>query len=101
MRLCKYCKQPIADEDIWNPDNDGNGYHHECLVDMEFKARDKQIYDKGKMDMLNKIRAEISENIEAFRMSDWETNNILADGLQMALNIIDGYREGEQDETDN
>lgn len=46
---------------------------------------------------LDKIRAEISENIEVFRMSDWETNNILADGLQMALNIIDGYREGEEE----
>ena len=46
-------------------------------------------------DVLDKIRAEIQEDIESFSMSDWETNNILADGLQMALNIIDGYREGE------
>lgn len=52
-------------------------------------------------DVLNKIRAEIKEEIESYRMADWETNNILADGLQMALNIIDGYREGEQDEADN
>ena len=52
--------------------------------------------DRIPKDVLDKIRAEISENIEVFRMSDWETNNIMADGLQMALNIIDGYREGEE-----
>ena len=46
---------------------------------------------------LEKIRAEIKESIDDFRIADWETNNILADGLQMALNIIDGYREGEQE----
>ena len=40
---------------------------------------------------LDKIKAEIQENIEAYRMADWDTNNILADGLQMALNIIDKY----------
>lgn len=61
MRLCKYCNKPIAQKDIWNPDNDGNGYHHQCLVDMEFKARDKQIYDEGKMDALEQIRAEIEQ----------------------------------------
>ena len=59
MRLCKYCNKPIAEKDIWNPDNDGNGYHHKCLVHMELNARNKQIYDKGKMDVLDKIRAEI------------------------------------------
>lgn len=44
---------------------------------------------------LDAMRKEIAEEIESYRISDWETNNILADGLQMALNIIDGYREGE------
>ena len=44
---------------------------------------------------LDKIRAEIKENIKDLLIADWETNNILADGLQMALNIIDRYREGE------
>lgn len=46
---------------------------------------------------LDAMRAEIAEEIESYRMSDWETNNIMADGLQMALNIIDRYREGEQE----
>ena len=47
--------------------------------------------DMYESDMIGKIRAEIQEEIEVYRMSDWETNNILADGLQMALNIIDRY----------
>lgn len=59
-------------------------------IDKAFKALEERD------ELLDKIRAEIKENIETFSMSDWETNNILADGLQMALNIIDGYREGEQ-----
>ena len=41
-------------------------------------------------DALDKIRSEIKEEIESYRYSGWETNDILADGLQMALNIING-----------
>jgi hypothetical protein len=96
MRVCKYCNKPIAEKDIWNPDNDGNGYHHECLIDMEFKARDRQIYDKGKMDVLDKIRAEIkalSPEPTAYDVVDgnpikdavWET-------LSDVLKIIDKYK---------
>lgn len=59
MRICKYCKKPISDNDVWNPDEEGNGYHHACLSEMEFRSRDKQIYDKGRADALDKIRAEI------------------------------------------
>lgn len=44
-------------------------------------------------ELLDKIRTEITEEIEAYRMSDWEANDLLADGLQMALNIIDGAIE--------
>lgn len=50
MIICKYCGKPIEDEPVMNPDENGNGYHHYCLVDMEFKTRDKQIYDKGRAD---------------------------------------------------
>lgn len=50
MSICQYCGKPIEDEPVMNPDENGNGYHHYCLVDMEFKTRDKQIYDKGKAD---------------------------------------------------
>lgn len=48
-------------------------------------------------DVLEKIKVEITEEIEAYRISDWEANDLLADGLQMALNIIDGaIEEGEE-----
>jgi hypothetical protein len=47
--------------------------------------------------VLDEIRTEITEEIEAFRMSDYEANDLLADGLQMALNIIDGaIEEGDE-----
>lgn len=63
MRICKYCGSLIEGEPVMNPDKDGNGYHHFCLVDKEFRERDKSIfqkgYDKGKADVLDKIRAEI------------------------------------------
>ena len=93
MKLCKHCNKPIAEKDIWNPDNDGNGYHHQCLVDMEFKARDKQIYDKGKMDVLDKIRAEI-DRIEINGQIDEHTLFIRGaeEVKNMVLEIIDKYR---------
>ena len=59
MKICKYCKKPISDNDVWNPDSEGNGYHNDCLCEMEFRLRDRQIYDKGRADVLDKIRAEI------------------------------------------
>ena len=64
MSICKYCGNPIEDEPVMNPDEYGNGYHHFCLVDKEFRERDKSIfqkgYDKGKADVLDEIRAEIN-----------------------------------------
>ena len=96
MRICKYCNKPIAEKDIWNPDNDGNGYHHQCLIDMEFKARDKQIYDKGKMDVLNKIRAEIEEQKEC-RCFDDDDMFVYRTGLEDAIEIIDKYKVESED----
>jgi hypothetical protein len=81
MRICKYCKKPISDNQVWNPDSEGNGYHYTCLCD----ERDRRIYNKGKADVLKKIRAEIMSK----------------DGLEEALEIIDKYRaesEGEQND---
>jgi hypothetical protein len=64
MSICKYCGNPIEGEPVMNPDEYGNGYHHFCLVDKEFRERDKSIfqkgYDKGKADVLDEIRAEIN-----------------------------------------
>ena len=46
-------------------------------------------YDVIPRKTVKDIRAEIIEEIESYRIADWESNNLLADGLQMALNIID------------
>lgn len=50
MSICKYCGNPIEDEPVMNPDEYGNGYHHFCLVDKEFREEQKRIYNKGKAD---------------------------------------------------
>ena len=34
--ICKYCGKEIPKGEVWNPDENGNGYHHKCLIDMEF-----------------------------------------------------------------
>ena len=108
MRICKYCKKPISDNNVWNPDREGNGYHHACLCEMEFWSRDKQIYDKGRADALDKIRAEIETKYgpcdicEYFENYDYEENDIseyrpignIADILQ----IIDKYRDRAESE---
>ena len=59
MSICKYCKKLILDEPVFNPDEEGNGYHHGCLCEMEFISRDRQIYNKGRTDALDKLRNEI------------------------------------------
>ena len=63
MRICKYCGSLIEGEPVMNPDEYGNGYHHFCIIDKEFRERDKSIfqkgYDKGKADVLDEIWAEI------------------------------------------
>lgn len=35
-KICKYCGEPIPKGGVWNPDEHGDGYHHKCLIDMEF-----------------------------------------------------------------
>jgi len=62
MSICKYCGKQIEDEPVMNPDENGNGYHHYCLIDMEFKTRDKQIYDKGRADALRRPCPECEHN---------------------------------------
>lgn len=99
MRICKYCKKPILENNVWNPDREGNGYHHACLCEMEFRSRDKQIYDKGRADMLDKIRAEIERAV-------WQDVIVSPDGTDETripclnpddvFEIIDKYRESEE-----
>lgn len=98
MKICKYCKKPILDNQIWNPDSEGNGYHYTCLCN----ERDRRIYNKGKADVLDKIRAEIEEKYgdydicEWFEDYDYEENDIseyrLVGNVSDILAIIDKYR---------
>lgn len=87
MRICKYCKKPISDNDVWNPDSEGNGYHHACLCEMEFRSKDRQIYDKGRADVLDKLRAEIAVLDDA----DYDYEGYYK-AVTDALKIIDKYR---------
>ena len=102
MSICKYCGNPIEDEMVMNIDEQGNGYHHACLCEMEFRSRDRQIYNKGRVDVLDKIRAEIQEKFggcdvcEWFEDYDYEENNIseyqLVGDVSNILAIIDKYK---------
>ena len=47
MSLCKYCNKPMEDDRIFNPDENGDGYHLSCLNRMQFEARDQKIYNNG------------------------------------------------------
>lgn len=100
MKICKYCKKPISDNDVWNPDSEGNGYHHVCLCEMEFRSRDRQIYDKGRADVLDKIRAEIQDIAFDSQEIDGEHESIMILELNDALNIIDKHK-AESEENGN
>lgn len=41
--ICKYCGKEIPKGEVWNPDENGNGYHHKCLIDMEFDENETYI----------------------------------------------------------
>lgn len=40
---CKYCGKEIPKSEVWNPDENGNGYHHRCLIDIEFDENETYI----------------------------------------------------------
>lgn len=91
MKFCKYCKKPISDDAVWSPDREGNGYHLACLCEMEFRSGDKQIYDNGRADILDKIRAEIEETYMNITYQDNKDRKATW-GLRKALEIIDKYK---------
>ena len=92
MKICKYCKKPILDKDIWNPDSEGNGYHHACLCEIEFRLRDRKIYNKGFTDALNKIKSEIKKMDFDFGDFYDHTDRI----IEMILKLIDKYNRSEE-----
>lgn len=92
LEICKYCGKPIMRGEVWNPDENGNGYHHACLIDIEFNENKKRVERLAQKSILNKIRAEI-QGIEIngqidehalFIRSGNEVKNI-------ALDIINKY----------
>ena len=93
MRICKYCRKPILDNEIWNPDREGNGYHHACLNEMEFKSRDKRIYDQGRADVLDKIRAEIDELYSYVEFDEDLKMSFNMVRLEEVQKVIDKYKE--------
>ena len=96
MKICKYCNKPIIDNDVWNTDKDGNGYHHSCLCEMEFKSRDKRIYNKGRTDALEQIKEDIKDCL--WKLSEGNTYlDITREEVENAiLEIIDKYTKGER-----
>lgn len=43
--ICKHCGKEIHKGEVWNPDENGNGYHHKCLIDMEFDENEAYLKD--------------------------------------------------------
>lgn len=98
MKICKYCKKPISDEPVWNPDGEGNGYHHECLCEMQFISRDRQIYNKGRTDVLDKIRAEFISLYPMNYAGEPELGgSCCVFSLNKVLKIIDKYKAESED----
>lgn len=94
MKFCKYCNKPIDNESVWNPDKEGNGYHHSCLCEMEFKSRDKRIYDKGRTDALEQIRAEIKTKYDSIPWRDNDYNDGWIEALEWVYDdVIGKYAE--------
>ena len=61
LKICKYCGKPIMRGEVWNPDENGNGYHHACLIDIEFNENKKRVERLAQKSILDKIRAEIDK----------------------------------------
>lgn len=86
MSICKHCGNPIENETIWNTNEDGNGYHHRCLIERELRRNAKKIYQKSKEDGLKKSRIIIRLNI---LMKKDEVNKLREDILkQMEDGVI-------------
>lgn len=91
LEICKYCGKSIMRGEVWNPDENSNGYHHACLIDIEFNENKKRVERLAQKSILDKIRVEI----DAARFIDKDTKlckNANASGLEVAMQIIDKYR---------
>lgn len=87
LKICKYCGKPIMRGEVWNPDENGNGYHHACLIDIEFNENKKRVERLAQKSILDKIRAEILVLDDA----DYDYEGYYK-AVTDALKIIDRYR---------
>lgn len=92
LEICKYCGKPIMRGEVWNPDENGNGYHHACLIDIEFNENKKRVERLAQKSILDKIRAEI-QGIEINGQIDEHTLFIRSGNevKNIALDIINKY----------
>lgn len=91
LEICKYCGKPIMRGEVWNPDENGNGYHHACLIDIEFDENKKRVQRLAQNSILDKIRAEIIENsIEDYEYHGCGSDELIIETSEV-LQIIDKY----------
>ena len=94
MAICKYCGKPIEGEYVMNPDENGDGYHHSCLIDKEFREERRRIYNQGVNEVLDKIRAEFISRYPKNYMGEPELGGAsCVFSLCKVLEIIDKYKK--------
>jgi len=91
LEICKYCGKPIMRGEVWNPDENGNGYHHACLIDIEFNENKKRVERLAQKSILDKIRAEI-EALEYLNIEDGSDGYDKYIEQYEVLKIIDKYK---------
>lgn len=78
--ICKWCKNIISeDEIIWNPDENGDGYHLRCLNDKQISDAKKEYISKTNIKRILKkysgyltadVWDSLMDNIEKFGESN-------------------------------
>ena len=76
LAICKYCGKPIMRGEVWNPDENGNGYHHKCLIDIEFNENKKRVERLAQKSILDKIRAEIDRQQKWLLQAGYTAYNV-------------------------
>ena len=103
LEICKYCGKPIMRGEVWNPDENGNGYHHACLIDIEFNENKKRVERLAQKSILDKIRSEIEQLTSRYSISkerggmgqvEWSDRLLKESDL---LQIIDKYKAESED----
>lgn len=63
--ICKHCGKEIHKGEVWNPDENGNGYHHKCLIDMEFDENEAYLKDLKNRSIVIPKGATIGDMVKA------------------------------------